>query len=33
VNEGDITSLRNGAIQETIDKITEDILLAVVSNW
>lgn len=33
VNEGDITINRNGAIQEAIDKITEDILLAVVSNW
>jgi len=33
VNEGDITTNRNGAIQEAIDKITEDILLAVVSNW
>lgn len=33
VNEGDITTLRNEAIQETVDKITEDILLAVVSNW
>ncbi len=32
-NEGDITTLRNEAIQEAIDKITEDILLAVVSNW
>ncbi len=32
-NEGDITTLRNNAIQEAIDKITEDILLAVVSNW
>ncbi|KUG24693.1 hypothetical protein ASZ90_005494 [hydrocarbon metagenome] len=33
VNEGDITINRNEAIQEAIDKITEDILLAVVSNW
>lgn len=33
VNEGDITTLRNEAIQEVVDKITEDILLAVVSNW
>lgn len=33
VNEGDITILRNDAIQIAIDKITEDILLAVVSNW
>lgn len=33
VNEGDITTLRSNAIQEAIDKITEDILLAVVSNW
>lgn len=33
VNEGDITSFRNEAIQKAIDKITEDILLAVVSNW
>lgn len=32
-NGGDITTLRNNAIQEAIDKITEDILLAVVSNW
>lgn len=33
VNEGDITTLRNEAIKGAIDKITEDILLAVVSNW
>lgn len=33
INEGDITTLRNGAIQEVVDKVTEDILLAVVSNW
>jgi len=33
VNEGNITTLRNEAIQEVIDKVTEDILLAVVSNW
>lgn len=32
-NVGDITALRTEAIQEAIDKITEDILLAVVSNW
>jgi len=34
VNEGgNITQLRNEAIADAIDKITEDILLAVVSNW
>lgn len=33
VNEGDITTFRNDAIKTAIDKITEDILLAVVSNW
>jgi len=32
-NEGDITAARQIAIQKAIDKITEDILLAVVSNW
>jgi hypothetical protein len=30
---GDITSVRNAAIQTALDKITEDILLGVVSNW
>ena len=30
---GDIVSLRKEAIESSIDKITEDILLAVVSNW
>lgn len=30
---GNITELRNNAIAEAVDKITEDILLAVVSNW
>ncbi|MCX6170057.1 MAG: LptE family protein [Ignavibacteriales bacterium] len=30
---GDITSVRNVAIQTAIDKIAEDILLGVVSNW
>ncbi len=29
----DITAAREKAIQEAIDKITDDILLAVVSNW
>ncbi len=32
-NEGDITTARDNAIKEAIDKITEDILLGVVSNW
>jgi hypothetical protein len=32
-NDGDITANREQAIQEAIDKITEDILLGVVSNW
>jgi hypothetical protein len=30
---GDITSVRKKAIEEAINKITEDILLGVVSNW
>ena len=30
---GDITSVRKLAIDSAIDKITEDILLSVVSNW
>lgn len=30
---GDITSVRRQAIETAIDKITEDILLGVVSNW
>lgn len=30
---GDITSARKAAIETAIDKITEDILLGVVSNW
>jgi hypothetical protein len=30
---GDITSVRKKAIEDAIDKITEDILLGVVSNW
>jgi len=33
VVEGDITSVRNTAIQTAIDRIAEDILLGVVSNW
>ncbi len=33
VVEGDITSVRNEAIQTAIDRIAEDILLGVVSNW
>lgn len=33
IDTGDIISLRRKAIDETIDKITEDILLGVVSNW
>ncbi len=32
-NSGDILTLRNTAIKEAIDKITEDILLGVVSDW
>lgn len=32
-NDGDIQSNRSEAIQNAIDKITEDILLAVVSDW
>ena len=32
-NEGDIQSLREQAIQKAVDLITDDILLAVVSNW
>jgi hypothetical protein len=32
-NTGDVYSLKNAAIDEAIDKITEDILLGVVSNW
>ncbi len=32
-NSGDILSQRNQAIKEAIDKITEDILLGVVSDW
>ncbi len=31
--DGDITSLRNDAIAVALDKLTDDILLAVVSNW
>ncbi len=31
--EGDIPSLREQAIQKAVDLITDDILLAVVSNW
>ncbi|MCB9248842.1 MAG: hypothetical protein H6613_10025 [Ignavibacteriales bacterium] len=31
--EGDIPTNRSNAIQTAIDKITEDILLAVVSDW
>jgi len=30
---GDVTSARKNAIETAIDKITEDILLGVVSNW
>lgn len=30
---GDITTVRNNAITTAIDKISEDILLGVVSNW
>lgn len=30
---GNVVAARNKAIEETIDKITEDILLGVVSNW
>jgi len=32
-NEGDIFSKRREAIKSAIDKLTEDILLGVVSNW
>ncbi len=32
-NSGDILTQRNDAIKEAIDKITEDILLGVVSDW
>lgn len=32
-NDGDITLNRQNAIEETIEKISEDILLGVVSNW
>jgi len=31
--EGDITAVREKAIDEAIEKITEDILINVVSNW
>jgi hypothetical protein len=31
--KGDITTVRKKAIEDAIDKITEDILLGVVSNW
>lgn len=31
--KGDITAVRKKAIEDAIDKITEDILLGVVSNW
>lgn len=31
--EGDIIALRQKAIDDAVDKITEDILLGVVSNW
>lgn len=31
--EGDITNVRRTAINDVIEKITEDILLGVVSNW
>ena len=30
---GDITAVRKAAIEDAIDKIAEDILLGVVSNW
>ena len=33
VNQGDIQTVRGQAIDTALDKITEDILLAVVSNW
>ena len=33
VNQGDIQTVRTQAINTALDKITEDILLAVVSNW
>lgn len=32
-NKGDITSARQDAIKTAIDRVTEDILLGVVSNW
>lgn len=32
-NEGDVYTNRQDAIQEAVDNITEDILLAVVSDW
>ena len=32
-SEGDVTSARSEAILDAIDLITEDILLAVVSDW
>lgn len=31
--DGDLVTARQGAIESAIDKITEDILLGVVSNW
>ena len=31
--DGDLVSARRGALESAIDKITEDILLGVVSNW
>jgi hypothetical protein len=33
LSKGDYTALRKKAIEDAIDKITEDILLGVVSNW
>jgi len=32
-NQGDLQTVRRDAIDVAVDKITEDILLAVVSNW
>lgn len=32
-NDGDLVSARRTAIEDAVDKITEDILLGVVSNW
>jgi len=32
-SQGDIPTNRSNAIQDAIDKITDDILLAVVSDW